>query len=212
MQLGKELKRALAEGGEATSKAQDLFDDMQREKKNTFVLGKEDLAECDKLEAEPEITCNAVAAIMEGIKVEQDSAQIYEAMSAVADKLGYKNTSKWFKTHAAEERKHSDWVISFLEDKNVCPELPEISKPEQCWPCVKTILAEAYKHERFVTAFWNKAATACLAENDHDAYQFCLRMLQEQREEIELFSGLLDMYNLTEGDSQLTFDKHMIHP
>lgn len=150
--------------------------------------------------------------IQAGIKIEQDSAQIYEAMSAVADKLGYENTSKFFKIHAGEERKHSDWVIKFLEDKNICPILPAIDKPDANWKTIKDILAAAYEHEEFVTNFWNKAATACLKVADHDAYQFCCFVLKEQREELELFSGLIDKYNLSEGGSQLTFDSHIVHP
>lgn len=165
-----------------------------------------------KIEVAPACSEKAEATIQEGIKVEQDSAQIYEAMSAVANSLGYDNVSKFFKTHAQEERKHSDWVIKFLEDKNVCPELPQIDKPKADWDSIKDILVGAYEHEEFVTNFWNKAATQCLKVGDHDAYQFCLFVLKEQREELELFSGLIDLYNLSEGGSQLTFDSKVIHP
>lgn len=165
-----------------------------------------------KIEVAPACSEKAEAIIQKGIKTEQDSAQIYEAMSAVADSLGYSNTSKFFKIHAQEERKHSDWVIKFLEDKNICPELPQIDKPEANWKSIKDILEGAYEHEEFVTNFWNDAASVCLRVGDHDAYQFCLFVLKEQREEIELFSSLIDLYNLSEGDSQLAFDSKIVHP
>lgn len=167
-----------------------------------------------KYQIEVALACSEKAEniIQEGIKIEQDSAQIYEAMSAVADNLGYENTSKFFKIHAGEERKHSDWVIKFLEDKNICPILPAIDKPNANWKDIKDILSGAYEHEELVTNFWNNAASICLKDGDHDAYQFCLFVLKEQREELELFSGLIDKYNLSEGGSQLTFDSHIVHP
>lgn len=165
-----------------------------------------------QLEVSKALTTQAENIIQQGIKIEQDSAQIYEAMSAFLDNINYTNCSKWFKTHAGEERKHSDWVITFLEEKNIMPILPAIAKPTVDWKSVKDVLKAAYEHEEFVTNFWNKAATECFRSGDHDAYQFCLFVIKEQREELDLFSGLIDLYNLSEGGSQLTFDQHVKHP
>lgn len=158
-----------------------------------------------------DINSSTYSKIQEGIKIEHDSAQIYEQMSAFADSHGFKNTKKWFKTHAQEERKHSDWVISFLEDKGEMPELPEVAKPEIDYENIEEMLEAAYEHEEFVTKFWNKAASHYCEAGDHDTYQFCLFVLKEQREEIDLFSGLLDLYKLADGN-MIEFDKNMIHP
>lgn len=150
--------------------------------------------------------------IQQGIKIEQDSAQIYEAMSAYLDSLGFTNASKWFKIHASEERKHSDWVIDFLKEKNILPILPGIDKPDMNWKSLKDVLKSAYEHEEKVTAFWNKAATECFKSSDHDSYQFCLYVLKEQREELDLFSNLIDRFNLVKEGNLLTFDENLTHP
>ena len=164
------------------------------------------------LEVSPAIHSKVEVVIQQGIKIEQDSAQIYEAMGTYLDSIYFPNTAHWFKTHAGEERKHSNWVIKFLEDKNVMAEMPEIAKPECGWKCLRDVLKGAYEHEEHVTNFWNKAATEALKYADHDSYQFCLHMLKEQREELELFSGLIDLYNLSKGKSLLIFDQHVQHP
>ena len=164
------------------------------------------------LEVSPAIHPRVETVIQQGIKIEQDSAQIYEAMGTYLDSKYFSNTAHWFKTHAGEERKHSNWVIKFLEDKNVMAQMPEIAKPEVTWKCLRDVLKGAYEHEEHVTNFWNKAATEALKYADHDAYQFCLHMLKEQREELELFSGLIDLYNLSKNGPLLIFDQHVSHP
>ena len=164
------------------------------------------------LEVSPAIHSKVEIVIQQGIKIEQDSAQIYEAMGTYLDSIYFPNASKWFKTHAGEERKHSNWVIKFLEDKNVMAQMPEIAKPEVTWKCLRDVLKGAYEHEEHVTNFWNKAATEALKYADHDSYQFCLYMLKEQREELELFSGLIDLYNLSKNGPLLIFDQHVQHP
>lgn len=172
----------------------------------------------DEADAEDILKISSVLApkaekiIQEGIKMEQDAAQLYESMGARLDALCFSNTSKWFHTHAAEERAHSNWVIDFLKQKNTTPILPEITKPDSTWEKLEDILHAAYKHEVLITNFWNKAATECLKCADHDAYQFCCFILKEQREEIELFSGLINLYNLTKGESKLAFDQNVKHP
>ena len=164
------------------------------------------------LEVSPAIHPRVETVIQQGIKIEQDSAQIYEAMGTYLDSIYFPNTAHWFKTHAGEERKHSNWVIKFLEDKNVMAQMPEIAKPECGWKCLRDVLKGAYEHEEHVTNFWNKAATEALKYADHDSYQFCLYMLKEQREELELFSGLIDLYNLSKNGPLLIFDQHVQHP
>ena len=164
------------------------------------------------LEVSPAIHSKVEVVIQQGIKIEQDSAQIYEAMGTYLDSIYFPNTAHWFKTHAGEERKHSNWVIKFLEDKNVMAQMPEIAKPEVTWKCLRDVLKGAYEHEEHVTNFWNKAATEALKYADHDSYQFCLYMLKEQREELELFSGLIDLYNLSKNGPLLIFDQHVQHP
>lgn len=165
-----------------------------------------------QLDISPAMHQKAEDVIQAGIKIEQDSAQLYEAMGAYLNSIHYTNGAKFFKTHAQEERKHSNWVITFLEDKHVLPIFPAIEKPKVDWEDMKDVLKEAYEHEELVTNFWNKAATECLRCADHDAYQFCCFILKEQREELELFGGLISLYNLSEGKSQLGFDKLIIHP
>ena len=156
------------------------------------------------------ISEKAKTVIMEGVKVEQEAAQLYEVMGTTFNSLGHTKAGQWFKTHAQEERVHSEWVIQFLEDKHVKVEFQEIPKAQKNLSTAKDILAEAYKHEQSVTAFWQKAATECLKVADHDAYAFCLQLLKEQREELSLFGDLINLYNMAPNKS--VFDKHLIHP
>lgn len=167
-----------------------------------------------KIQIPKEINPQVETKLQHSIKVEYDSASIYEGMSAWLDFKGFANTSKFFKIHAVEERKHGSWVITYLEDKNVMPLIPAVDAPDYSWQSLKDVLEGAYKHEEKVTANWNEVATLALKYADHDSYQFALKVLLEQREEYALFSGLIDMYNLSEGgpQSDYIFDKEIEHP
>ena len=167
-----------------------------------------------KIQVPKEINPQVETKLQSSIKVEYDSGAIYEGMSAWLDFKGFTNTSKFFKTHANEERKHGSWVITYLEDKNVMPLIPAVDAPDYSWQSIKDVLEGAYKHEEKVTANWNEVATLALKHADHDSYQFALKVLAEQREEYALFSGLIDMYNLSEGgpQSDYIFDRDVVHP
>ena len=167
-----------------------------------------------KIQIPKEINPQVEVKLQSSIKVEYDSGAIYEGMSAWLDSKGFSNTSKFFKTHANEERKHGSWVITYLEDKNVMPLIPAVDAPDYSWQCLKDVLEGAYKHEEKVTANWNEVATLALKHADHDSYQFALKLLTEQREEIALFAELIDEYNLSEGgpQSDFIFDRDIIHP
>jgi ferritin len=167
-----------------------------------------------KIQIPKELNPQVETKLQSNIKIEYDSASIYEGMSAWLDYKGFANTSKFFKTHAGEERKHGSWVITYLEDKNVMPLIPAVDAPDYSWQSLKDVLEGAYKHEEKIALHWNETATMALKFADHDSYQFALKMLAEQREEIALFAGLIDRYNLSEGgpQSDYLFDSEIVHP
>lgn len=167
-----------------------------------------------KIQIPKEINPQVENKLQANIKIEYDSAAIYEGMSAWLDFNGFENTSKFYKTHAGEERKHGSWVITFLEDKNVMPLIPAVDSPDYSWKSLRDILEATYKHEELITKHWSETATLALKLADHDAYQFALKMLAEQREEIALFAGLIDRYNLSQGgpQSDYLFDSEIEHP
>ena len=167
-----------------------------------------------KIQIPKELNPQVETKLQSNIKIEYDSASIYEGMSAWLDYKGFANTSKFFKIHAGEERKHGSWVITYLEDKNVMPLIPAVDAPDYSWQSLKDVLETTYKHEELVTKHWSETATLALKLADHDAYQFALKMLAEQREEIALFAGLIDRYNLSQGgpQSDYLFDSEVVHP
>ena len=93
-----------------------------------------------KIQIPKEINSQVETKLQSSIKVEYDSAAIYEGMSAWLDFKGFANTSKFFKTHANEERKHGSWVITYLEDKNVMPLIPAVDAPDYSWQSLKDVL------------------------------------------------------------------------
>lgn len=167
-----------------------------------------------KINPKKQINEQIINKLQDNIKVEYESGAIYECMSAWLDFNSYKNASLFYRIHSLEERKHGSWVVDFLQDMNVMAIIPSINSPEYTWTSIKDILEKTYEHEEFVTKTWNDTATLALRVGDHMSYKFAQKILEEQREELDLFASLIDKYNLTGEGSQADylFDEEIEHP
>lgn len=149
--------------------------------------------------------------LQNSIKLEYESGLLYEGMSAWLDNKSFINTSKFYRIHGLEERKHASWIIDYLQDMNVLVKIPSLEGPKYEWESIKDILEKTYEHEEVITKNWNDIATLSLKTADHMTYNFAQKLLTEQREELELFSELIDLYNLANG-SDHQFDDEVEHP
>ena len=167
-----------------------------------------------KIEIKKQINEQVIQKLHDALKLEYESGALYEGMSAWLDYNSFNKTSKFFRIHAVEERKHGSWVIDFLQDMNVLVQIPTVTAPEYKWTCVGDILKETYEHEEMITKTWIDIATLSLKFADHMSYRFAQKLLDEQREELMLFADLIDQYNLSEGkpNSDRLFDNSIDHP
>lgn len=167
-----------------------------------------------KIQPKKQINEQVIAKLQASIKLEYESAAIYEGMSAWLDYNSFTNASLFYRIHALEERKHGSWVIDFLQDMNVMAIIPTVNCPDYSWQSIKDVLEKTYAHEEMITANWNEVATLALKFADHMTYNLAQKFLSEQREELDLFAGLIDQYNLSGEGAQADylFDSEIEHP
>jgi len=167
-----------------------------------------------KIELKKQINEQVSNKLHEALKLEYESGALYEGMACWLDYNSFNKTSNFFRIHAVEERKHGSWVIDFLQNMNCMVKIPTVTAPEYKWTCLMDILKETYEHEELITKTWNEVATLSLKYADHMSYRFAQKLLDEQKEELDLFATLIDKYNLSEGkpNSDKLFDNSIDHP
>jgi ferritin len=146
------------------------------------------------------------------IEVEASSSQIYLAMAAWADPMGYTGAAKFFRKHYKEEREHMLKLYDFMADKNVVATTPMLSAPDCQYTDLYDVLDTALVHEYYVTSTYEKASEMALNEPSHQCYNLFQYFIKEQVEEESLFKTICDKYNIMkkygiDGAAILQFDE-----
>ncbi|MCL2576186.1 MAG: ferritin [Defluviitaleaceae bacterium] len=124
------------------------------------------------------------------------AAYLYLAMSATADKIGLKGTSKWLFAQAQEEMAHGTRIFQYVLERGETPSLGTIAMPPASYANINEIFEEVLAHEQKVTKAINTIATVAMQEFDHACYQFMMWFVDEQVEEISSVSDVLDKINM----------------
>lgn len=146
------------------------------------------------------------------IKIEGESSQLYLAISQWCKYTGYENSAALFAKYSDEERGHMKQVYEYLQDRDIQPVTPDLSKPfPQTFSSIVDIYKAAYEHEKFVTSSFSNIATACNSEGDFMTLEFAMAFLKEQKEEEAKTKIYVDQLSLLSTDklSLYLFDKEL---
>lgn len=122
-------------------------------------------------------------ALSDQVNAELYSAYLYLAMSAQADKMGYKGFASWLRVQFQEETAHGLHIYDHILERGGCPKFPEIAGPESSFPSLKEMFEKVLSHEQYVTERIGNIATLAMKESDHATYQFIGWYVNEQVEE-----------------------------
>lgn len=139
------------------------------------------------------------------------SAYIYWSMSAHLESMALPGFANWMRIQAQEEMTHAMKFYQFLVERNGRVLLDAIPKPQNEWPTVQDIFAEALKHEQTVTSRINDLVDLSLAEKDHASHAFLQWFVNEQVEEESTADDIIQQLKLTEDSKGALFilDKEM---
>lgn len=136
------------------------------------------------------------------IAIEEQSARIYLQMSLICAEQDLTGGENFFKGHSDEEYGHMQQFIRYLIDRSMPPKLDKLDAPEVQWVDLPTMVEDALKHEKYVTASILKLRKAADDANDPATTNFLDTFIDEQNEEEALFSRLIRRLKLTGNDSR----------
>ncbi|MDR2662950.1 MAG: ferritin, partial [Treponema sp.] len=139
------------------------------------------------------------------VNAEYYSAYLYLAMSAQADRAGFKGIANWLFIQAREEMAHGTHLYQHILERGAAPSFKEIKAPELSPGGIREIFEKVLAHERHVSSLIDSIATLAQKEEDHATYNFILWYVNEQIEEEATAEEILAKIKLTDSHPGLLF-------
>ncbi|MDR2799662.1 MAG: ferritin [Desulfovibrio sp.] len=144
-------------------------------------------------------------ALSEQVTAEYYSAYLYLAMSAYADRAGFKGTANWLYVQAQEETAHGTHILQHLLGRGAMPAFGEIKSPPSSFKDIREVFEKVLAHEQTVTGLIDKIASIALREGDHATYNFIMWYVNEQVEEEANASEILSKVTLVGENTALLY-------
>lgn len=129
------------------------------------------------------ISKKVTKALSDQVNAEIYSAYLYLAMSARADRMGFKGFAHWLYVQFQEEMEHGLHIHQFILERGEEPAHAAIEAVAADFENLEAMFEKVLAHEQYVTERINKIATLAMKENDHATYQFIMWYVNEQVEE-----------------------------
>ena len=113
------------------------------------------------------ISSTVQTALNNQVNLEQYSAQLYLAMSAHCETLGFRGFAHWLRVQAVEETAHAVQLIEFILDRKGKLELKPIAAPPQEFGSVIQVFENTLEHEVGITRTINALFELARAEKDY---------------------------------------------
>jgi len=117
------------------------------------------------------------------INLEQYSAQLYLAMSAHCETLGFRGFAHWLRIQASEETVHAVMLIDFLLNRKGTLELKTVAAPPREFGGVIQVFEQTLAHEEGVTQTINALFELSRSEKDYASEMKLQWYVSEQVEE-----------------------------
>ncbi|MDR2160252.1 MAG: ferritin [Treponema sp.] len=148
---------------------------------------------------------SVLKALNDQVNAEYHSAYLYLAMSAHADRAGFKGVANWLFVQAREEMAHGTHLYQHILERGADPSFEDIKTPRISFGNIRDIFDKVLSHERGVSERINKIASLARDEGDHATYNFIMWYVNEQIEEEASTEEIIAKVNLTENNSGLLY-------
>lgn len=139
-------------------------------------------------------------ALNKQINEELESAYIYLAMAAEADRLGLPGFTNWFKMQYNEELGHADRFFNYILERDGTVELQPIAKPDVGDESALSLFEKAYLHEQHISQCIFELKDLARAESDHATDVFLEWFVNEQVEEEANARAVIDQLKMVDGN------------
>ena len=140
------------------------------------------------------------SALNDQINEELESAYVYLAMAAEADRLGLPGFSNWFKLQYNEELGHADRFFGYILERNGEVQLKPIAEPEIGDESPLSLFEKTLAHEQHITQCIFSLKDLARGEADHATDVFLEWFVNEQVEEEASVQAVIDQLKLVDGN------------
>lgn len=149
--------------------------------------------------------------INEQIKHELYSAYLYLAMAAQFEAENLPGFAAWMKKQALEEQEHAMKFFGYVNERGGRVVLEAIDKPETEFGTPVEVFTETLAHEQKVTGLINALYETALEEKDYASQSFLQWFIDEQVEEEDTASGILETLKMIgdKGHALLMVDRQL---
>jgi ferritin len=145
-------------------------------------------------------------ALSDQVNAEYYSSYLYLAMSAYADRSGFKGIANWLYVQAQEELAHGVHIYQHLLERGAVPVFEDIKADKTAYGSIQEVFEKVLAHERKVTKLVNEIASLAMEEKDHATYNFIMWYVNEQIEEEANAEEILSKFNLVGNNPTLLYN------
>jgi ferritin len=143
-----------------------------------------------------------VDAINVQLNFEIESAHVYLAMAGYVQTLGLDGFENWFMIQYEEELAHAKKFIRHLNERGERVHITGFETPRNEFDSLLEVFEVSLAHEKEVTRRINELMTIAIEDHDYASISFLNWYVDEQVEEEDSFSSIIDKLKLL-GDKNL---------
>lgn len=135
----------------------------------------------------------------EQMNFELESAYIYATMSAYLDEQNMKGMAHFIDCQVREEMEHAAKIKAFLQETGYGIKYRALNPGDGKFDSILAVFEKALAHEKVVTKNIHSLAEAALEQKELRVYNLLTWFVDEQIEEEETFSTLVERLNRING-------------
>jgi ferritin len=149
-------------------------------------------------------------AINTQINYEFESAHVYLAMQAYVSQLGLEGFENWLAIQYEEEVFHAKKMFKYLTERGEKVVITGFENPQAEFNGILDVFETALKHEKGVTSRINNLMKIAYEVNDYASVSFLQWFVDEQVEEEDNFSKIIDKIKLVKDGGLYMLDKELL--
>ncbi len=151
-----------------------------------------------------------VDAINTQINYEILSAHVYLAMQSYISTLGLDGFVNWFGIQYEEELAHARKFIKYMNDRGARVEIRGFEDPRNDFSSILEVLEVSLAHEKGVTSRINNIMSIAYEVKDYASVSLLQWYVDEQVEEEDNFSKLIEQVKLVKDAGLYILDKELL--
>lgn len=151
-----------------------------------------------------------VDAINTQLNFEIESAHVYLAMAGYVATLGLDGFEHWFMIQYEEELAHAKKFINYLNERGERVNITGFDTPKNDFDSLLEVFETSLAHEKEVTKRINNLVSIGHELHDYAAISFLNWYVEEQVEEEDNFSKMIDKIKLVKDAGLYILDKELL--